>query len=276
MIVHSSDGVLAIRKGPWKWIEGVPVDEIKPAVRKSSASQFRPQLYNTHDDPAETKDVSAQHPEVVAELRALLNRYRDGGYSRELPPADVKPAATKVASLTPLAGAVVMSETLAALPAKPWLASKGEWTPKDGGLWGAQKGKTEQAASLRTPLAITDGTIDFEINFKGANRTSVRVDWGEKKGSFRFVISRTSIEIAKNPSQGEAKEAVEPLAKKPLKLAANQWYPVRLTFKGTEATAQVNDTVAKATHAVLGEPKTGATFLVFGDTAGFRNVKVAK
>ncbi|HEY6166449.1 MAG TPA: arylsulfatase, partial [Verrucomicrobiae bacterium] len=75
MIVHSSDGVFAIRKGPWKWIEGVPVDEIKQAVRKAHADQFRPQLYNTQDDPAETKDVSAQHPEVVAELRALLNRY---------------------------------------------------------------------------------------------------------------------------------------------------------------------------------------------------------
>ena len=26
MIVHSSDGVFAVRKGPWKWIEGVPVE----------------------------------------------------------------------------------------------------------------------------------------------------------------------------------------------------------------------------------------------------------
>jgi arylsulfatase A-like enzyme len=276
MIVHSSPGVFAIRKGPWKWIEGVPVDEIKPGVRKASADQFRPQLYNVHDDPAETKDVSAQHPEVVAELRALLNRYRDGGYSRELPPADVKPAVAKVASLTPLGGTVVLSESLAAIPSKPWIASNGEWSANDGGLWGAQKGKKEQAASLRTPLAITDGTMDFEVNFKGANRISLRVDWGEKKGSFRFVISRTSLEIAKNPSQGEARDAIEPLAKKPLKLEANQWYPVRITFKGNEATAQVNDTIAKGTHAVLSEKKSGATFLVFGDTAGFRNVRVAQ
>ena len=73
MIVHSSDGVFAIRKGPWKWIEGEPVDEIKPAARKAHADEFRAQLYNTQDDPAETKDVSAQHPEIVKELRALLN-----------------------------------------------------------------------------------------------------------------------------------------------------------------------------------------------------------
>ncbi len=82
MIVHSSDGVFAIRKGPWKWIEGVPVDEIKQGARKAHGDQFRAQLYHTVDDPAETKDVSAEHPEVVQELRALLHRYRDAGHSR--------------------------------------------------------------------------------------------------------------------------------------------------------------------------------------------------
>lgn len=91
LIVHSADGVFAIRKGLWKWIEGVPVDEIKPGVRKARAAQFRPQLYNTVDDPDETDDVSAQHPDIVKDLSSLLNRYRDGGYSRELPPARVKP-----------------------------------------------------------------------------------------------------------------------------------------------------------------------------------------
>ena len=70
--------------------------------------------------------------------------------------------------------------------------------------------------------------------------------------------------------------AVEPLARKPMKLEANQWYPVRITFKGSEATAQVNDTIIKGTHAVLGEKKTGMNFLVFGESAGFRNVKVAQ
>jgi arylsulfatase A-like enzyme len=59
MIVHSADGVFAIRRGPWKYIEGIPADDIKPGVRKTRADEFRAQLYNLQDDPAETKDVSA-------------------------------------------------------------------------------------------------------------------------------------------------------------------------------------------------------------------------
>jgi arylsulfatase A len=84
MITHSNDGVFAIRKGPWKWIEGVPVPQISPAARKGHAPEFHRQLYNLQDDPTETKDVSEQHPEVVKELEALLNQQRDAGHTRGL------------------------------------------------------------------------------------------------------------------------------------------------------------------------------------------------
>jgi len=275
MITHSADGVFAIRQGPWKWVEGVPVDEIKPGARKARAAEHKPQLYNVDEDPAETKEVSAEHPEVVQQLRALLNRHRDGGYSRELPPVGVKPK-LNVVELAPLAGTTVLTEPLNQVPAKPWTASTGEWLAKDGGVWGGQTGKEDKGAVMRAPLAITDGTIEYEINFNGANRHSLRVEWGARQGSFRIEISRTNLALTKNPSTGEGKDALEPLARKVMKLESDQWYPVRITFKGNEATVQVNDTIIKGSHAVLGEQKTGMNFLVFGETAGFRNVKVIK
>lgn len=277
LIVHSADGVFAIRKGPWKWIEGEPVDEITPGARKTRAEEHKPQLYNTAEDPGETRDVSAAHPEVVAELKALLSRYRDGGYSRALPPADAKPK-LNVAALPPLAGEPVLSEPFAAVPGKPWAASRGLWAARDGGVWGSQKGPQDQGASLSVPVAITDGAVDYEVCFNGADRHSLRVEWadGAKSGSFRVVTSRSAVEITKNPSKGEGADAVEPLARKALKLEKKVWYPVRVTLKGNEVAVQVNDTVVKASHAVVGEPKRALTFLVFGESAGFRNLRVVK
>jgi len=275
MIVHSADGVFAIRQGPWKWIEGEPVDEIKPGARKAHADEYHTQLYNTHDDPAETTDVAAQHPEVVKELTALLNRYRNGGYSRELPPFVEKPK-YKEFELPPLAGTVVINESLAAMPAAPWKDMRGLWTAKDGCLWAAQKEKDEQGANMRVPLGFTDGTIQYEIKFDGANRHSLRVEAGEGKRSFRIEISRTYVGITKNPDRGEGQEKTEPLARKVLNLESRQWYPVRITFKGGEATAQVGETIIKASNAVLGEPKVAMNMLVFDASAGFRNVKTAK
>ena len=275
MIVHSSDGVFAIRKGPWKWIEGVPVDEIKAGARKAHADEFRPQLYNTHDDPAETRDVSAQHPEIVQELTALLNRYRDGGYSRELPPRG-EPAKPAKVELPPLGGEVILREALDKIPAKPWTATSGTWTPGDGGLWGAQAPQEKQGAALRAPLGITDGVIQYEIRFQGANRHSLRIETADRKGSFRVEIARTRLGITRNPSPGDAADKMEPLARKPLRLDADQWYPVRITFRGQHASAQVGEVIVNGTHAILAEPKGAMNLLVFGAKAAFRNVVVAR
>ncbi len=275
MIVHSSDGVFAIRKGPWKWIEGVPVDEIKAGARKAHADEFHAQLYNTKDDPAETKDVAAEHPEVVKELTALLNRYRDGGYSRELPPL-VEKQGYKEAELPALTGTTVIDESLAAMPKAPWKDTRGAWTARDGGLWAMQKAKDEQGATLRVPLGITDGVIQYEIKFDGANRHSLRVEAGGKKQSFRIEVSRLYMGITKNPEPGEGVDKTEPLARKALNLEPRQWYPVRITFHGGEATAQVGDTIIKGSHPLIGNEKVAMNMLVFGDSAGFRNVKVVK
>jgi len=274
MIVHSADGTFALRKGPWKWIEGVPVDEIAAAARNSRKDQHRPQLYNLELDPSETRDVSAQHPEVVAEMKSLLERCRDGGYSRDLPPPGTRPAVKPVAVLAPVEGRPILSEPLESLPDRPWTASAGEWTARDGGAWASPKSKADKPAQLNAAVDFTHGTIDFEVNFKGANRISLRVERPE--GSFRLVISRTLASLAKNPSKGEGKEATVEVAERRLKLESDQWYPVRLAIRGQEIAVQVNDVTFKATHAVFAEPKTALSFLVFGESAGFRNLRVTR
>ena len=274
MIVHSADGVFAVRKGRWKWIEGVPVEEIKDGVRKIRKDQFRSQLYDTAGDPSETKDIAAEHPQVVAELKDLLRRYRDGGYSRELPDADVKPTHLRVVTLAAPAGTTAFDEPLMKVPGKPWIVSAGEWSARDGGVFAKPKGGSEKPASLRTPLAFGDGVFDCALNLQGANRVSFRFGAGD--AGFRLVVSRTTAILTKNPSKGEPATATEDIAKKNLKLAAGEWVPVRLTFKGDEVTVQVNDQTLKGKHPSLGKDKTSLDFLVFGDGAGFRNVRVSK
>ena len=57
--------------------------DFKDRKKKSSwhAEAFS-QLYNLTSDPAETKNVWDQHPDVVARLQVLLTRYRRDGRSR--------------------------------------------------------------------------------------------------------------------------------------------------------------------------------------------------
>ncbi|MGE0755843.1 MAG: sulfatase-like hydrolase/transferase [Pirellulaceae bacterium] len=272
VILHSADGTFALRKGPWKWIEGVPADDISAGARKSRKDQHRPQLYNLEQDPAEMKDVSAQHPEVVADLKSLLERCRDGGYSREVPPPGTKAVAPAVAALAPIPGRSLLKDTLTSLPSWPWTVSADEWTARDGGVWAAPNDEAGKPAQLKAAVEFTDGTIDFEVNFQGANRISLRVE--RPGGSFRLVISRTVAALAKNPSKGEGKDATVAVAEHRFKLESGQWYPVRLAIRGQESIVQINDVTFRGAHAVFAEPKTAVSLLVFGESAGFRNVRV--
>ena len=218
--------------------------------------------------------MSAQHPEVVAEMKSLLERYRDGGYSRELPPPGTKPAVRAAATLAPAEGQPLLAESLDALPGRPWTVSAGEWTARDGGAWATPKSSDDKPAQLKAAVEFTQGTIDFEVNFKGSNRISLRVERPE--GSFRLVISRTLTSLAKNPSKGEGKEATVEIAERRLKLESGQWYPVRLAIRGQEIAVQVNEVTFLGSHAVFAEPKTALSFLVFGESAGFRNVRITR
>lgn len=76
VLPDSVGGVFAMRKGPWKWIEG---SAARPGATTPKAAE---ELYDLSSDPAETKNVIQAHPEVAKELRALLNETRERGHSR--------------------------------------------------------------------------------------------------------------------------------------------------------------------------------------------------
>jgi arylsulfatase A-like enzyme len=86
LILQSANGVYAIRSGPWKWINGVPLaapGKKVPAAKSPKADQFSPRLVNLTDDPAEANDVSAAHPEIAQRLAETLRLHRAQGFSRD-------------------------------------------------------------------------------------------------------------------------------------------------------------------------------------------------
>ena len=82
---HSVNGTFAIRQGSWKLIEGLGSGGFTQPVSVEPGPGDPPgQLYHLGDDPGETNNLYADHPEVVERLSALLDRYREQGYSRPM------------------------------------------------------------------------------------------------------------------------------------------------------------------------------------------------
>ena len=85
IVSHSEDGTFAIRRGGWKLIldnqtsGGWMAPEGTPPVPGSTG-----QLYHLAEDPAEARELWAERPDIVAELTALLGKYKKEG--RSVPP----------------------------------------------------------------------------------------------------------------------------------------------------------------------------------------------
>lgn len=78
MIVHSPNGNFAIRRGPWKYIEGIPSPTLK---RVPQRDELHGQLFNLQDDPGEQSNVIDEYPDVKQRLASLLEKHRNSGRS---------------------------------------------------------------------------------------------------------------------------------------------------------------------------------------------------
>ena len=78
IIHHSIEGMFAIRKGKWKYIDGNGSGGWSP---KNVEDVAPGQLYNMENDPGETTNLYSQHPEIVKELKELLDKQKSQNYS---------------------------------------------------------------------------------------------------------------------------------------------------------------------------------------------------
>ena len=70
LLVDANNGYVSGRNKTWEAKRNYPADDAKPI-----------ELYNLKNDPGQKKNLAGQHAEKVAELKALLKKIRNQGYS---------------------------------------------------------------------------------------------------------------------------------------------------------------------------------------------------
>ena len=82
---HSSQGHFSLRQGPWKLNVGRGSGGFTPPVQYTpKPGEPEGELFNVAEDLAETRNLYQERPEIVARLKALLEKYQRQGYSRPL------------------------------------------------------------------------------------------------------------------------------------------------------------------------------------------------
>lgn len=81
IIHHSIEGMFAIRKGKWKFIDGKGSGGWSS---KGDVTDSMGQLYDLEADPGESKNLYDQNTAVVKELKSILEKQKNQGFSRRL------------------------------------------------------------------------------------------------------------------------------------------------------------------------------------------------
>lgn len=85
IVHHSSEGMFSIRRGEWKLELGLGSGGFSAPQRiQPQPGGAQGQLYNLKNDPAEADNLWLKRPDIVAELTALLDKYKRQGYSRPM------------------------------------------------------------------------------------------------------------------------------------------------------------------------------------------------
>lgn len=83
---HSIEGMFSVRQGEWKLVLGRGSGGFgwKEADFIPKPGEAAGQLYNIAEDIAETRNLCSERRDVVERLTALLERYKEQGYSRPM------------------------------------------------------------------------------------------------------------------------------------------------------------------------------------------------
>lgn len=83
LVMHSAQGLFAIRRDGWKLVEGLGSGGFTPPAKVTPKPGEPPgQLYHLYTDPGETTNRYSEEPAVVAALTAELEAIRQRGRSR--------------------------------------------------------------------------------------------------------------------------------------------------------------------------------------------------
>jgi arylsulfatase A-like enzyme len=85
VVMHSNDGYFAIKNGPWKLVLARGSGGWSLPEAKAPADAPPGQLYNTAEDPGEKVNLYEKRPEVVSELKRVLDEFQRSGRSTRSP-----------------------------------------------------------------------------------------------------------------------------------------------------------------------------------------------
>jgi hypothetical protein len=172
---------------------------------------------------------------------------------------------------------LVFKDDLTSSHDEGWHLNHGTWKIVEGAWQGSEEPADKHAAAARYLLKddFQDGVIEFDVKLDGAKMVSVSIN-DRQQHVCRLQIMANQMRVNKDDyDRAGGPDKAEVLATEKLTLAPGAWHHVRLSIAGEQMTAQIDGVTASGKHAQIAKPKANFAFVVSGQTASFKNLRVS-
>lgn len=158
-----------------------------------------------------------------------------------------------------------------------WQASIGEWTVKDGALHGNEVPEDRHASSCTYRIDATDLIITARFRLGGAGHIAFgcRDTIAPHHHLARTFISRDAIWIQHMSGIAKTTKAVK-IAELKTPIDPEAWHDLIIEINGDHYRAKINGHVIEARHERFADAKGIVAFIVKGQGAQFKDVKLWK
>jgi hypothetical protein len=155
-----------------------------------------------------------------------------------------------------------------------WRVLSGQWDFSSGALRGVQLATDGRSAFVVHSLAFREAVIQFDVRFDGCRQVIFRIQDAKPEHVCSVTIRPDGFSAQKDDHDHTGPDAAVPFGKAALPIPRGEWKTVLVEIKGAEMAATIGGKSITGTHPLIAAEKATIEFVVTGDSASFRNVRM--
>jgi hypothetical protein len=155
-----------------------------------------------------------------------------------------------------------------------WKFFSGKWEFIDGAMRGAMLPTDKRGAQAVCVLPFQDAVFEFEVRFDEARMVQFRIQDEKPEHICRVNITHEGFTAQKDDHDHEGPDSAAPFGKVALSILPGHWETVRVEIRGEQMTAEMHGQRISGTHPLIAAPKHFFEFIVTGNGASFRKLRV--
>lgn len=155
-----------------------------------------------------------------------------------------------------------------------WRVFSGKWEFVDGALRGSQLTTDGRAGFVVYYQRFTSAVIQFDVRLDGCRQVIFRIQNSIPEHICSVRILGDGFTAQKDDHDHKGPDQPVSFGRATLPIGRGVWKTVRVAIDGETMTTTIDDRILRGTHPLLAAEKATIEFVVVGESASFRNVRM--